>query len=213
MGDIALKSHKETPNALDVMERLQRIEQWLAATTTAQFYEHASWHPLRLRLVFSLAIQQARICATMTPEEAHDRIVHRLQQEYYPLRQSPTWGRLAIQVLVMIRYVWLAAKMLFLELYLLDTAFWKLHRYARQRNILPRMTRIFSPGFHRLAVLAPLPPSRFRCVTANIVAGLWYLWARFFSIPLIAWIFLITFKSWHGISEPKMANHRGLHLP
>ncbi|KAL6877098.1 hypothetical protein J3F83DRAFT_728130 [Trichoderma novae-zelandiae] len=183
------------PKPSDLMDHLQRNRQLLAATTTAKLHDYASWHSIRWHLILSLAFQHARICATMTPREAHDRIRSRLQQGYYPLRQRPTWRRLAIQALILIRYIWLATKMLFLELYLLNLVFWKVHRYARQRDIFPRITRLFSPGFHRLAVLAPLPPSRFRYLMANTVAGIWCLWARFFTIPLVAWVVLIILDS------------------
>ena len=195
MEGTIVSPHLETPGAFNLMGHLQGISQCLAATTIAKVWDYASWNSIRRHIILSLAFQHARICATMTPKEAHDRILTRLQQEYYPLRQRPTWCRLAIQALIVVRYVWLAAKMLFLELYLLDLAFWKMHRYARQRNLLPHMTRIFSPGFHRLAVLAPLPPSRFRYVLANTVASIWYSWAYFFSIPLIAWMLLAAFKA------------------
>jgi hypothetical protein len=181
------------------MEQLQRVVDWLAATIAVLFCHLISWNSIKWRIIFSLAFQHVRISASMTAEEVHDRIRNRLQHEYYPLRQRPAWCRFAITALVLVRYVWLAAKMLFLELFLLDLAFWKLHRYARQRNILPRITRIFSPGFHRLAVLAPLPPStsRLRYAMANTVASMWCLWARFFSIPLFAWMILTAFRSWH----------------
>ncbi|KAH0489201.1 hypothetical protein TgHK011_009642 [Trichoderma gracile] len=179
---------RETPDALALMQQLQRVIHRLAATVAVHFCNHVSWDSMKWRIILSLAFQQVRISTAMTSREVHDRIVNRLQQEYYPLRQSPAWCRLAIQALVMVRYVWLAAKMLFLELYLLDLAFWKLHRYARQRNIVPHITRIFSPGFHRLAVLAPLPPSRLRYMMANLVAGIWYYWPRYLSIPLIVWM-------------------------
>ncbi|KAL6887720.1 hypothetical protein HDV57DRAFT_372158 [Trichoderma longibrachiatum] len=192
MDDISFNPRDEAPDTLDLTQHVQRVVHWLAVNATAIGY--ASWHSLRWHLILSLAFQHVRICATMTPKEAHDRILDRLQQEYYPLRQSPAWCRLAIRALIVFRYIWLAAKMLFLELYLLDLAFWKLHRFARQRNIVPQITRTFSPGFHRLAVLAPLPPSRFRYVMAETVASIWYLWVRFFSIPLLAWMILISFK-------------------
>ncbi|KAL7939085.1 hypothetical protein V8C35DRAFT_309 [Trichoderma chlorosporum] len=159
------------------MEHLKTISDccmWRATTSCAELYGYNSWHCLRWHLILSLIFQHVRICAAMTPKETHDKILIRLQQEYYPLHQNPTLFYLGIQALVLIRYFWLAAKMLFLELYLLDLAFWKIHDYARRRNILPLYTRMFSPGFHRLAVLAPLPPSTFRYVMARIVASIWY---------------------------------------
>lgn len=174
------------------MEHPKSISEWLANMAILKFNGYNSWHSIRGHLILGLVFQHARICATMTPREAHNRILIRLQQEYYPLRQASILHYLGTQALILIRYLWLAAKMLFLELYLLDQAFWKLHGYARRRNILPQYTRLFSPGFHRLAVLAPIPPSKLRYVMANIVAGIWYWWARFYSIPLIAWAIFIT---------------------
>ncbi|KAM6484999.1 hypothetical protein HDV62DRAFT_276965 [Trichoderma sp. SZMC 28011] len=170
------------------MEHLKAMTRRLQDTANAKLHGYNSSHFFRWHLILSLIFQHVRICAIMTPKEAHDRILIRLQQEYYPLRQTPTLYHLGIQALVLVRYLWLAAKILFLELYLLDLAFWKIHRYARQRNVLPQYTKIFTPGFHRLAVLAPLPPSRFRYLMARIVAGIWYWWASFLSVPLIAWI-------------------------
>ncbi|KAL7807799.1 hypothetical protein V8C44DRAFT_337125 [Trichoderma aethiopicum] len=210
MDGISFNPRDETPDASDLTQHVQRVLHWLAAKATA--FGSVSWHSLRWHLILSLAFQHVRICATMTPKEAHDRIQNRLQQEYYPLRQSPAWCLRAIRALIVFRYICLAAKMLFLELYLLDLAFWKLHRYARHRNILPQITRIFSPGFHRLAVLAPLPPSRFRYVMAETVASIWYLWVRFFSIPLLAWMILILFRL-RLTSKTKIANRHGLYLP
>ncbi|KAL7906230.1 hypothetical protein GGI35DRAFT_459114 [Trichoderma velutinum] len=176
------------------MEHLEIMREWLTNTTNARLHRHNSLHIFRWHLILSLIFQHVRIYSIMTPKEARDRILIRLQQEYYPLRQTPTLFYLGIKALVLVRYFWLAAKMLFLELYLLDLAFWKIHRYARRRNVLPQYTRIFSPGFHRLAVLAPLPPSRFRYLMARIVAGIWYWWASFLSIPLIAWIVFTAAK-------------------
>ncbi|KAL6701289.1 hypothetical protein J3F84DRAFT_354346 [Trichoderma pleuroticola] len=169
--------------------------EWLANTTNPRLHGYNTSHFFQWHLILSLIFQHVRICAIMTPKEAHNRILARLQQEYYPLRQTPTLYHLGIQALVMVRYLWLAAKMLILELYLLDLAFWKMHHYARRRNILPQYTRIFSPGFHRLAVLAPLPPSRFRYLMARIVAGIWYWWASFLGVPLMAWIVFTATKS------------------
>ncbi|KAL7791743.1 hypothetical protein V8C43DRAFT_283842 [Trichoderma afarasin] len=177
------------------MEDLKIMTGSLADAANPQRHRYNSPHFFRWHLILSLIFQHVRIYAIITPKEAHDKILTRLQQEYYPLRQTPTLCRLGIQALVLVRYVWLAAKMLFLELYLLDLAFWKIHRYARRRNILPQYTRIFSPGFHRLAVLAPLPPSRFRYLMARVVASIWYWWASFLSVPLIAWIVFNAAKS------------------
>lgn len=177
------------------MEHLKAMTRWLQGTANAKFHRCNSSHFFRWHLILSLIFQHVRICAVMTPKEAHDRILMRLQQDYYPLYQNPTLCHLGIQALVLVRYFWLAAKMLFLELYLLDLVFWKIHRYARQRNILPQYTRIFSPGFHRLAVLAPLPPSRFRYLMARIVASIWYWWASFLGVPLMAWIVFTATKS------------------
>ncbi|QYS96546.1 hypothetical protein H0G86_003786 [Trichoderma simmonsii] len=177
------------------MEHLKVMTGWREDAANANLHGYNSSQFFRWHLILSLIFQHVRICAIMTPKEAHDRILIRLQEEYYPLRQTPTLCYLGIQALVIVRYFWLAAKMLFLELYLLDLAFWKIHRYARRKNILPQCTRIFSPGFHRLAVLAPLPPSRFRYLLARIVSSIWYWWASFLSVPLIAWIVFNAAKS------------------
>lgn len=168
---------------------------WLADAANAKLHGYNSAYFFRWHLILSLIFQHVRIYAIMTPKEGHDRILTRLQQEYYPLRQTPALCHLGIQALIVVRYFWLAAKMLFLELYLLDLAFWKLHRYARRKKILPQYTRLFSPGFHRLAVLAPLPPSRFRYLIARIVASIWYWWASFLGVPLIAWVVFTATKS------------------
>ncbi|KAL7961101.1 hypothetical protein V8C34DRAFT_274698 [Trichoderma compactum] len=177
------------------MEYLKAMIGWPEDTANAKLDGYNSPHLFRWHLILGLIFQHVRICAIMTPKEGHDRILVRLQQEYYPLRQTPTLCHLGIQALVLVRYFWLAAKMLFLELYLLDLAFWKLHRYARRKNILPQYTKIFSPGFHRLAVLAPLPPSRFRYLMARIIAGIWYWWASFLGVPLMAWAVFAATKS------------------
>jgi hypothetical protein len=133
----------------------------------------------------------------MAPTEARNRIFIRLQQEYYPLRRNSLWHYLGIQALILARYFWLAAKMLFLELYFLNLLIWSIHGYARRRNILPLFTRLLSPGFHRLAVLAPSPPSELRYTAAKIIAGFWYWWPCFFSVLLIARMAFIAINSWH----------------
>ncbi|KAL7945185.1 hypothetical protein V8C42DRAFT_72100 [Trichoderma barbatum] len=178
------------------MEYLKAISVWLVTTAnTKLIHTYNAWLSPHRHLILSLAFQHIRVCATTTPKEAHDRIISRLQQEYYPLRQTSTLCYLGIGSMILVRYFWLAAKMLTLELYLLDLAFWKIHAYARRKNILPQYTRVFSPGFHRLAVLAPLPPSRLRYVMAKVVAGIWYWWASLFATPLIAWIIFSKLKS------------------
>ncbi|KAL7927222.1 hypothetical protein ACQKWADRAFT_279874 [Trichoderma austrokoningii] len=153
---------------------------------------------LRWRITFSLIFQYVRICTAMTPMEAHNRILIRLQKGYYPLRQDSFWLCLGIKTLILARYVWLAAKMLFLELYLLNMLLWKLYDYSQRRNILPQLTRLFSPGFHRLAVLAPSSPSKVRYTVANMIATTWYFWAKLFPFPLMIWVTFVVTNSLMG---------------
>lgn len=178
------------------MEHFGTISGRPAITPILQFDQY-SWSFLRQHVIISLVFQHIRICVTMTPKEARNRIITRLQQEYYPLRRDPLWCYLGIQALVLIRYLWLAAKMLFLELYFFNLIFWRCHGYARRRNILPQFTKFFSPGFHRLAVLAPSEPSKLRYRIAHIAAGIWYCWAHLFWATLMVWIFFIITSSRH----------------
>ncbi|KAL9480519.1 hypothetical protein ACSS6W_005305 [Trichoderma asperelloides] len=177
------------------MEHLRCINGWLLETPPSERDSHYSWLCLWRHIVFSLIFQYVRICTVWTPIEARNKILIRLQKGYYPLRQDSVWLCLGIRALILARYFWLAAKMLFLELYFLNFLFWKFHDYARRRNILPQLTRLFSPGFHRLAVLAPGSPSRLRYTAANIVATTWCLWAKLFPLPLISWAALVVVNS------------------
>lgn len=185
------------------MEHLRCINGWLLETPASERDSYSSWLCLQWHIVFSLIFQYVRICTILTPIGAHDRILIRLQRGYYPLRQGSVWLCLGIRALTLARYFWLAAKMLFLELYFLNFLFWKLHDYARQRNILPQLTRLFSPGFHRLAVLAPSSPSRLRYTAANVVATTWYLWAKLYPFPLIAWAACVVVNSFMGCFRMK----------
>lgn len=190
------------------MEHLRCINGRLLETPLSGRDSHSSWLCLRWHIIFSLTFQYVRICTTMTPIEARNRILIRLQKGYYPLRQDSAWLCPGIRALILARYFWLAAKMLFLELYFLDFLFWKLHDYARRRDILPRLTRLFSPGFHRLAVLAPSSPSRIRYTVANVIATAWYLWARFFPFPLIAWVAFVAINSLTGCYKMKATTYK-----
>lgn len=177
------------------MEHLRCINGWLLGTPPFERDNYSSWLCLRWHIIFSLIFQYVRICNTTTPIEARNRILIRLQKGYYLLRQDSAWLCFGIRALILARYFWLAAKMLFLALYSLDFLFWQLHNYARQRNILPRLTRIFSPGFHRLAVLAPNSTSTIRYTVANVTATTWYLLAKLFPFPLIVGVAFIVVNS------------------
>jgi hypothetical protein len=170
------------------MERLKLIYGWLLETPASERDSYHSWLCLWRHIIFGLIFQYVRMCTTMTPIEARDRILIRLQKGYYPLRQDSAWLCLGIRALILARYSWLAAKMLFLELYFLNFLFWKSHDYARRKDILPQLTRLFSPGFHRLAVLAPSPASQVRHAIAKMIAITWYLWAKSFPFPLLTWV-------------------------
>jgi hypothetical protein len=185
------------------MEHLRCINGWLLETPPSKRDSHYSWPCLRWRIIFSLVFQHVRICTTTTPIEARNRILKRLRKGYYPLRQDSAWLCLGIRALILARYFWLAAKMLFLELYLLNFLFWRLHGYARRRNIQPQLTRIFSPGFHRLAVLAPSSRSRIRYTVANVIATAYHLWASLFPFPLIIWAAFVAANSFMGCHEMK----------
>lgn len=185
------------------MEHLRCINGWLLETPPFERDSHSSWLCLRWHIIFSLIFQHVRICTTTTPIEARNRILIRLRKGYYPLRRDSAWLCLGIRALILARYLWLAAKMLFLELYFLNFLFWKLHDYARRRDILPRLTRLFSPGFHRLAVLAPSPPSKIRYSIANVIAAAWYLWARLFPFLLTTWVAFVTMNSLMGCFKMK----------
>lgn len=175
------------------MENLKCITGNILETPPSERDGYCSWRYVRWHLIFSLIFQYARVCTAMTPMEARNKILDRLQKGYYPLRQDSAWLCLGIRTLILARYFWLAAKMLFLELHLLNVLFWKLHDYARRRNILPRLTRVFSPGFHRLAVLAPSSPSKVRYAVANIVATTWYFLAKLIPFPLMIWAVLLRY--------------------
>ncbi|KAL6891885.1 hypothetical protein GGI43DRAFT_201848 [Trichoderma evansii] len=185
------------------MEHLRCISGWFSETPISDRNSCYSWFFIRQHIIFSLIFQYTRICTIMTPIEARNRILIRLQKGYYPLRQDSAWLCLGIRALILVRYFWLAAKMLFLELYFLNFLFWKLHNSARRRNILPKLTRLFSPGFHRLAVLAPSSPSKLRYTAANIVATTWYLWAKLFPFPLITWAAFVVVNSFMGCDRMK----------
>lgn len=180
------------------MEHLKCTNGWLWETPPSERDSYYPWFCLRRHIIFSLIFQHVRICTSMTPIEARNRILIRLQKGYYPLRQDSVWLCLGIRALILARYFWLAAKMLFLELYFLNFLFWKLHEYTRRRNILPQLTRLFSPGFHRLAVLAPSSPSGIRYTFANVIATTWYLCARLFPFPLITWVAFDVVSSFMG---------------
>ncbi|KAL7896940.1 hypothetical protein HDV63DRAFT_81906 [Trichoderma sp. SZMC 28014] len=185
------------------MEHLRCINKWLLEKPPFECDSYYSWLCPRWHITFSLIFQYVRICNTTTPIEARNRILIRLQKGYCPLRQDPAWLCLGIRALILARYFWLAAKMLFLELYFLNFLFWRLHDYARQRNLLPRLTRIFSPGFHRLAVLAPSSPSTIRYTVANVTATAWYLLAKPFPLPLIIGVAFVVVNSLKGSYEMK----------
>lgn len=143
------------------MDHLRCINGWFSETPISERNSYHSWFFIRQHIIFSLIFQYIRICTMTTPIGVRNRILMRLQKGYYPLRQDSAWLCLGIRALILARYLWLAAKMLFLELYFLNFLFWNLHKYARRRNILPKLTRLFSPGFHRLAVLSPAHPPSF----------------------------------------------------
>jgi hypothetical protein len=126
------------------MERLKLIYGWLLETPASERDSYHSWLCLWRHIIFGLIFQYVRMCTTMTPIEARDRILIRLQKGYYPLRQDSAWLCLGIRALILARYSWLAAKMLFLELYFLNFLFWKSHDYVRRKDILPQLTKLFS---------------------------------------------------------------------